>query len=68
MGKLFSSLASLVKEPFHLQFPHLFGGLVRAIQCQEEGCAELNLQAIRTAGLLGENTRYSQSFEMNFYN
>jgi FKBP12-rapamycin complex-associated protein len=52
MGKLFSSLALLTNSPY-TKFPELFGVIVSAIQCEDEGASELRLQAIRTAGLLG---------------
>ena len=52
LGKLVSSSVQLVTEPY-TKYPQLLEGIIKAIQNTSEEAAELRLQAIRTAGLLG---------------
>ena len=52
MGKVMSSIALLLNEPY-TKFPDLYEGLVRAIQSENDDNSVLQLEAMRTAGLLG---------------
>jgi FKBP12-rapamycin complex-associated protein len=52
IGKVMSSIALLLNEPY-TKFPDLFDGIVRAIQTETDENSVLQLQAMRTVGLLG---------------
>lgn len=52
LGKVMSSVSRQLKEPY-TKFTDLFQGLVRAIQTESDENSALQMQAMRTAGLLG---------------